>query len=347
VGIVRDALHFGHRGEIRLFHGSRTAAGLYLHSVFTAMAKDHSQFTYVPCVSGPDVPPGFMRGRAHHLALASTPPDLRGWHVFAAGIPEMVTEVEAAALRAGAGSSEIHADPYELRSVSQAPVPAKGPLAMNTVGREIAEGSSGGGPRPPKVEPDPEMWQALDEGALLNRILTDFYTRVFEDPILLPYFRGVTKERLVGQVYSFMRDVFTGQKLYFGMRPRTAHHWMVISDELFDHRERMMEECLRRHGLPEHLVQRWRKFEESFRSDVVKASPWKLVVDGVEMPLDGFGEQELLAGTVCDGCGRAVEVGERVRYHLRLGSTYCAECNSTESRPVAPLRTEPSATEGS
>jgi hypothetical protein len=133
-----------------------------------------------------------------------------------------------------------------------------------------------------------------------------------------------------------MRDTFTGQHMYFGMRPRTGHHWMVISDEIFDHRERLMERCLRDHGLAEHLVQRWRRLEERFRGDIVKASPWKLVVNGTEMPLDGFGEEELLAGTMCDSCARAVEPGERVRYHLRLGLTYCPDCAfAGERRPTA------------
>ena len=178
------------------------------------------------------------------------------------------------------------------------------------------------------------MWDALDRGERLVAILTEFYTNVFDDSVLAPYFRGITKDRLIGQVFSFMRDVFTGEKHYFGMRPRTAHHWMVISDEIFDYRERMMEACLRRHGLAEHLIQRWRRFEESFRSDIVKATPWKLVVDGIERPLDGFGELDLTVGTLCDGCQRAVESGERVRYHLRLGLTYCTDCTKSEARDI-------------
>jgi truncated hemoglobin YjbI len=173
------------------------------------------------------------------------------------------------------------------------------------------------------------MWQALGEGTLLNEILTDFYTRVFDDAVLAPYFRGVTKDRLIGQVFAFMRDAFAGTKNFFGLRPRTAHHWMVISDEIFDHREKLMETCLREHGLAEHLIERWRTFEEGFRGDIVKEVPWKLVVDGVEMPLDGFGEDVLAAGGICDGCQRVVDAGERVRYHLRLGSTYCPQCTFT------------------
>lgn len=343
VGIVRDALHVGHHGQIRLFHGSRSGDGLYLHETFARLAAAHARFQYVPCVSGSEAPPpGFVRGRAHAAALARVP-DLRGWRVFASGLPAMVAEVERMALRAGAHPSEIHADPYEVRArPAEVLVPGVSARSTDAAPTPIAEGS-GSGPRGVATEPDHEMWSALDDGRLLNEILTDFYTRVFEDATLAPYFRGVTKERLIGQVFSFMRDVFTGERRYFGMRPRTAHHWMVICDEIFDHRERLMEDCLRRHGLPDHLIQRWRKLEEGFRGDIVKQTPWKLVLDGVEMPLDGFGDEELSAGTLCDGCQRAVDVGERVRYHLRLGLTYCRECvfsNDGTAGAASPARQE-------
>ncbi len=316
LGIVRDAIDVGHRGRIRLFFGSRTREGLYLHDRFDALANAHPNIEYVPCLSGEHVPEGFARGRVHDIALARCP-ELRGHRVFVAGHPAMVAAVEAAALTAGLDPSEVHADPYEVRSAPEKPPP----VAEGATSRRAEIGTA-----------DPEMWQALREGELLREILHDFYTQVFEDSILSPYFHNVTKERVVGQVFSFMRDVFKGERSYFGMRPRTAHHWMVISDAIFDHREAMMVRTLRKHGLPEHLVSRWRKFEEGFRGDIVKPTPWALVIDGVEMPLDGFGEEELTVGTMCDGCQRAVEVGERVRYHLRLGLTYCTACAFSERR---------------
>lgn len=328
VGILRDALHVGHRGRIWLFHGSRTVGGLYLDKLFSRLAAEHPRFSYFPCVSGADAPAPYLRGRASDLAAAQCP-DLRGWRVFLAGLPAMVSAAQAEALRAGASPSEIHADPFEVRATFTTPAPSPEAPAKPAV-TEIAEGLAGRDKREPLGPPDPEMWQALGEGRLLREILTDFYERVFEDPVLAPYFKGVTRERLVGQVYSMMRDVFAGERTYFGMRPRTAHHWMVISDEIFDRREALMEECLRRHGLPEPLVHRWRRFEETFRADIVKATPWKLVIDGTEMPLDGFGEEVLTVGTLCDGCQRAVDTGERVRYHLRLGLTYCPECTASQ-----------------
>lgn len=180
-----------------------------------------------------------------------------------------------------------------------------------------------------ELKPDPEMWTALEEGVLLNRILDDFYSRVYEDERLAPFFHGVTKQRAIEKQVLFLRQLFTGEKVYFGDRPRNAHHWMVISDELFDYREELMADTLRRHGLPEHLVQRWREVEERFRGDIVKDEPRKRKMGDVELPVDGYGETILEIGSICDGCAEEVDAGVSVRYHLRLGTIFCPSC--TES----------------
>jgi NAD(P)H-flavin reductase/truncated hemoglobin YjbI len=333
-GIVRDALHSGHQGRLILAHGSRRPEGLYLHERLRELAKKHKRFLYLPCVSGEDIPSGFLAGRAYQVAFAAVPDRLPGWRLFVAGLPAMVDAARTMALRAGVHTSFLHVDPYEVRSsYALLAVGNHAPVQVSESSDTASEASrSKEPPEHLRHGPDPEMWEALQEGELLREILTDFYTRVFEDPVLSPYFRGITKDRLIGQVFSFMRDTFKGEKLYFGARPKSAHHWMVISDETFDYRERIMVECLERYGLPQPLINRWRRFEEGFRVDIVKSAPRSLVVQGVEMPLEGFGEEEISVGTICDGCGREIHSGERVRYHLRLGHTYCPGCaHSSES----------------
>lgn len=315
MGVIRDALHVGHRGKLWLLHGSGTAAGVYLHNTFIELAKKHANLTYTGCVSGKDVPQGFTAGRADDIAFEQIN-NLKGWRVFAAGLPEMVSRVEARALHQGVSPQAIHVDPHGLRTVDVSSAPAAAAFSP-----------------PTETNGDPEMWQALQQGKLMTKILTEFYTEVFQDPILSPYFQGFTQERLVTKVYSFMRDRFTGERLYFGARPRWAHNWMVISDEIFDHREKLMEKHLRKNGLPEHLIQRWRKYEESFRGDIVKDKPEKIVIDGYEIPVEGFGTQQLTIGTLCDGCQREINAGETVSYHLRLGSTYCQQCSGNRTQP--------------
>jgi len=314
VGIARTALVAGHAGEIHLYHGSSTREGLYLVDELRALADRHANFHYKPCVSREAVSQPFHPGRADDVAFAQHK-SLAGWQVHLAGNPDMVDSASAVASQVGAKHDDIIADAFVLKELRSGPRVYSGeqPVATDSGRREFP--------------PDPEMWAALKEGEVMAAILTDFYTRVFEDPVLSPYFMGVTKQRLIEKVYSFMRQIFTGEKLYFGDRPRNTHHWMVIPDDVFDYREKLMDDCIRRHGLAEHLVERWRAIEESFRGDIVKSKPYGRVVDGIEMPaVEGFGNTVLEVGALCDSCTRILEPGEEVRYHLRLGHIYCGEC---------------------
>jgi ferredoxin-NADP reductase/ferredoxin/truncated hemoglobin YjbI len=316
IGIARDALHSGHRARIHLYHGSRHPAGIYLRNTLLDLCGRHPHFHYTACVSGKETPAGFVHGRAHEVAFGLHE-DLRGWRLYLAGMPQMVSTAEILALKAGVPPAEIFADPFELQDKRRQARTVKAAPA---------------GPRS-ELPPDPELWQALNEGALLSEVLTDFYTRVFEDARLAPYFRAVTKQRLIEKVYSFMRAQITGERSYFGDRPRNAHHWMVISDELFDYRESLMTDCLRRHGLAQTMIERLQTIEESFRPDIVKPEAWPRIVNGIELPLDGFGDMAIEVGSLCDGCQQEIAVGTRVRYHLRLGTTYCPDCQARN--PVA------------
>jgi ferredoxin/truncated hemoglobin YjbI len=185
--------------------------------------------------------------------------------------------------------------------------------------------------RPIDPPHDLELWAALSEGALLRPILQDFYARVYADPQLAPFFVGVTQQRLVEKQYSFLHQILTGSPVFFGSRPRNAHHWMVISDALFDHREQIMRDCLNAHGLAEKWVERLLHVEGHYRQDIVKSAPVPLQIGGVDFPLDGFDELPVDVGSLCDGCGGEIAPGSVVRYHRRLGTMYCAQCQAVPS----------------
>jgi ferredoxin/truncated hemoglobin YjbI len=196
---------------------------------------------------------------------------------------------------------------------------------------------------PERPEPDPALWAALGQGVLLRTILEDFYSRVFVDPLLAPYFAKATRERLIEKQYSFVQQLVTGEKVYFGDRPRNAHHWMVISHELFDYRAEILLNCMREHGLDEAMARRWHALEERSRGDIVKETPWPKVVGGQELPLEGYEDLVMDCGALCDGCGGAIEAGEAIRYHVRLGTVYCARCGgaSLTTAGQEALATEP------
>jgi len=131
-----------------------------------------------------------------------------------------------------------------------------------------------------------------------------------------------------------MRQILTGEKIYFGDQPRNTHHWMVVSEDLFDYRGRMMLDSLRKFHLPEEMVQRFHAIEEYYREDVIKDAPFPKKIGDTEMPLEGFDELVLDVGSLCDVCQREVKAGEKVIYHVRLGKIYCSDCSEPHEHEV-------------
>lgn len=180
----------------------------------------------------------------------------------------------------------------------------------------------------PFPQPDPMLWQDLQQGDLLARLLKVFYGRVFADPLLAPYFEGVTEARLAEKQYNFLRQAITGEKVYFGERPRNSHHWMVIPDNVFDHRADILRDVIREFEVPQAAAGKLMAIEESYRQDIVKNRPWNKVVFGRVLPLEGYESLLLDDGCLCDGCEQAIEAGDRAIYHVRTGKLYCSSCRA-------------------
>lgn len=304
-GLARDALRQGHTGDVFLYHGASDHQGLYLRSELADLQRSHPRFHYVPCVSREAAEIGGAAGRANEVAF-SRHADATGWLVFLAGSPEVVHDARARAVAAGVRRADVHADPFEPSRPYQPNDSAK-----------IAG-----------IEPEPELWAALGQGPGLKALLEQFYAEVFADPRLAPFFHAVTKQRAIEKQYEFLAALFSGDQKYFGLDPFNAHHWMVISDELFDYREALMERVMRRRGLAEHLVRRWSRIHELFRRELVKATPRGLILAGVEQPAEGYTEETALIATVCDGCAAEVLEGARGRMHVRTGKFFCTHCSA-------------------
>jgi len=305
IGIARDALRLGHRGEIFLYHGASQHLGLYLRPLLTELVRERANFHYIPCVSRGRPELGVTAGRANDVAFAAHP-DLSNFVVYLAGSPEVVHDARTRAVGAGADRKHIHADPFEPTT----------PFMPND--NEKLDALPG----------DPELWLALKGGAGLTEILEDFYGRVFEDARLAPFFHNITKKRAIEKQYEFLASIFTGDGKYFGFNPFNAHHWMVISDELFDYREALFDECLRRYGLSDELRRRWAQMHETWRREIVKSSPRGLIRDGVEQQVEGYSDEVIDFATVCDGCTSEMNPGARGRMHIRTGKLFCTVCSA-------------------
>ncbi len=303
IGICRDALRSGHRGKVSLFHGARAIDGLYLREQLHELAATYSNFEYRPCLSEGDEVEGVERGRVVELAFESGE-DRSGSFVYLCGVPDMVYDARVAAVAAGVRRKDIRSDPFEP--------------------------SHGAAPRDKEkirtLQPQPGLWAELDEGPGLSAVLTMFYDLAYEDSRLAPFFHKVTKRRAIEQQYSFLADLFTGEANYFGLRPFNAHHWMVISDELFDYREMMMEACMREYGLTDAAIRAWGAVHERFRREIVKATARGLIVDGEEQPILPPETVRVEFAGICDGCVAEMSVGETGTFVPRTGQLFCSDC---------------------
>ncbi len=181
------------------------------------------------------------------------------------------------------------------------------------------------------LAPNPEMWVALKGGKLLNEILEDFYSQVFSDPQLAPYFKDSTQQRAKEKQYLFLKGIFTGEKCFFGERPRNAHHWMIISDELFDYREKLIEDILRKHNISESLIEQWIAVDEVYRKQIVKSKAINKKVGGIEIPAEGYEVDTLAVGSLCDVCEVELAAGKKITYHVRTGKVFCHNCTPQDA----------------
>lgn len=307
-GIVQDALAKGHRGPIHLYLGGRRANDLYLKE----HVGDFPKQVHITQAASRESIDGIPAARIVDLAMQAHP-DLTEAEVFICGNPNMCESARIMAVRNGVALNHLHSDAFEP------------PTPYQTNEREKLA----------VLPPDLELWDALGQGAVLTDILTEFYTALFDDPLLSPFFQRTTKQRAIEKQYNFLQDVFSGTKLYFGEKPFNAHHWMVISDELFDYRENMLFDIVRRYGIPDRMIHRWAAIHEMFRRDIVKSTARGLVQHGVEVNLEGYCHETLGVGSVCDGCQEEITAGDTVLMHNRTGEIYCAACEGKHITPVA------------
>lgn len=110
-GIARDALAAGHSGEIRIFHASLAAPGLYYTDELRSLAAAHANVSYTPCVLHGQAPEDGVQGKIDEV-LTEAVSDMKGQRLFLCGDPGIVNAMRHRSFMAGASMSEIHADAF-------------------------------------------------------------------------------------------------------------------------------------------------------------------------------------------------------------------------------------------
>ncbi|MCH8156839.1 MAG: group 1 truncated hemoglobin [Nitrospinae bacterium] len=120
---------------------------------------------------------------------------------------------------------------------------------------------------------DASLFDLLGGRATLERVHKLFYDKVYAQPWLKEYFKGVEQKVVENQQTDFMTSNMGGGKIYSGGFPQPVHKHMHITGELFELRAVLLRDSILECGIPEDLAERWLKIDQAFRSSLVKSDP--------------------------------------------------------------------------
>lgn len=297
LSILRDAFTRGHRGRAHLVVSAPTHAHDALQALLSTYQAAQPLFSWEL----------FDEQSAPQNTLATNPNLRTDGLQWLAGSPDVIQRARAEVILAGVPRVNIRTLYFEHAHDFWPP----------------AE-------HPAEVFPyDESMWARLEDGAVIKRVLDDFYIEVYQDPILSPYFYKVTKEWAASKQYAFLVDAFGNKREYFGANPFNAHHWMIIQDWVFDYREDLFTKYLHKHGVDEDIQRRWLWYHEIFRREIVKSKVRGLIIGGEERRVQGFTDERIDVATLCDGCQGEINEGEYARLHHLSGHLFCLGCRYT------------------
>ena len=106
----------------------------------------------------------------------------------------------------------------------------------------------------------------------LQKVHKIFYDKVYAYEWLKEFFVGHNQEAIENQQTSFMAEKIGGPITYVGKPLKMAHRAMYITQELFDIRQRLLDESLKEAGINKSLRHRWLKIDNAFKGQIVKDS---------------------------------------------------------------------------
>jgi hemoglobin len=117
-----------------------------------------------------------------------------------------------------------------------------------------------------------EQFEALGGRKILEVVAKEFYDRLYEHPWLSKFFEEIPQERIEKQQVDFMQAALGGPNVYCGSLPIPAHQHIYIDEEMFDLRQVILIEALKKCGSSTELIDKWLKIDSSFKSRIVKSS---------------------------------------------------------------------------
>lgn len=136
------------------------------------------------------------------------------------------------------------------------------------------------------MESEYSLYNQLGGKETLQKVHKVFYDKVFSHPWLGLYFKGKNRQILEDQQTDFMSKMLGGPLVYSGRAPIYVHQHMMISEELFDLRNRLLSDAIRECGIDDDLRESWLLKDQSMKRALVKTGPHECIVQSSEELLD-------------------------------------------------------------
>jgi len=105
--------------------------------------------------------------------------------------------------------------------------------------------------------------------ARVRLMVSDFYEKVLDSPILIPYFEEVDMRRLIDHQTRFFAAVMGGPASFSDEQLARTHHRLRVTDVAFDEMATLFQETLEDHGLDDREVSRLVAHIQALRPRVV------------------------------------------------------------------------------
>jgi hemoglobin len=106
----------------------------------------------------------------------------------------------------------------------------------------------------------------------IKKVHKIFYDKIYAHNWIGKFFIEISQDVIETQQSDFMAQSFGGPKMYLGKLPIAAHKHMLITEELFELRKKLLEESLIEANVKLENREKWLKIDSAFRSGIVKKS---------------------------------------------------------------------------
>lgn len=137
-----------------------------------------------------------------------------------------------------------------------------------------------------KVVSEYSLYSRVGGKEVIAKVHKVFYQKIFSHPWIGLYFQGKKPEILENQQTDFMVGFMGGPLCYSGRAPVFVHQHMMISEELFDLRNRLLSDSIRECGIDDELREEWLVTDRTMKKALVKAGPHECIVQASEPLLD-------------------------------------------------------------